>query len=175
MTQVARSAKAAPDRPRKRPAKTALRDALIAAGGVVSVVAEGFDVARQTIYDWIGFYQLDDQLARSRESMYDIAVDNILEAVEQKDLDMSRFVVTHMPVKGRARWSNRQELTGANGVPLNATPELISLMDRLGITGDELVAELERLLREEVEAPGLPAGSAADKPKTNRKKKKPAS
>ncbi|MCK6581084.1 MAG: hypothetical protein L6Q98_23565 [Anaerolineae bacterium] len=163
MTQVAKSKRTTPDRPRKRPAKTTLRAALIASGGVVSNVAEGFNVSRQTIYDWIAFYKLNEQLNLSRETMYDVAVDNILMAVEKNDLEMSRFVVTHMPTRGRARWSNRQEITGANGSPLNATPELVALMARAGISGDELVAELEMQLRREIEPASLPADAKRKK------------
>jgi hypothetical protein len=146
------------DKPRKRPGKLELRTALISGGGVVRAIADGYDVSRQTIYDWIEFYDLGDVLIRARTAMFDIAVDNILGAVDKGDLDMSRFVVTHMPTTERSRWSNRQELTGANGVPLNATPELITLMERLNISGDDLVRELETMLRNEVgSAPELPA------------------
>jgi hypothetical protein len=148
--------------PRKRPEKSILKDLLIEHGGVVSKVAKARGWSRTAVYEWIAFYdknlktdeaKLSTIIANARTAMYDMAADNILRIVEderdENHFDASKFVLTHMPVKDRERWSNRTELTGKDGTPLNASPELVRLMDKLSISGDELVAQLETLLREQ--------------------------
>jgi hypothetical protein len=151
------------DNPRKRPEKPILKQHLIDHGGVVSKVAKALGVSRQSIYDWIEFYDkgiktrdatLMSIVDSARMAMYDMAADNILRIVETEGddnhYDASKFVLTHMPVKHRDRWTNRTELTGKDGTPLNVSPELAKLMEKLSISPDELVAQLETLLREQV-------------------------
>lgn len=114
--------------------------------GILSEVAASFDVSRQTVYNWVKKYGLQDIVADARDSIHDIAEQNIFNAVKDGDLDMSKFVLTHMPTR-KERWSNRTELTGKDGEALALSPEVVALMARLNIPLNAVAEELEALIR----------------------------
>jgi transposase-like protein len=130
-----------------RVGKTSVRQALETHGGVISKVAESFNVSRQTVYNWIERYELREVVERTRDMMFDLAQDNILKAVTDGDVDVSKFVLTHMPTA--RRWSSRAELTGANGTPLGLSPDVIELMRRMGVEPSEVVKEFEEMVRQQ--------------------------
>lgn len=133
---------------RKRATPSAVKRALMEAGGVVQTVAEAFGVTRQTVYNWINEWQLHDVLDRTREAMFTMAEDNIRAAVEAGNLDMSKFVLTHMPVVSSRRWSNRTELTGADGAPLGLSEDVIKLLAERNLNPSDVVREFEQMIRE---------------------------
>lgn len=130
-----------------RVSRKSVRAALKAHGGIVAQVADSFNVSRQTVYNWIKEYGLRDEMEFARDTMFDIAERNVYIAVQMGDLDMSKFVLTHMP--NASRWSNRQELTGANGAPLGLSPEVIQLMQMLGMEPSDVVRQFEEMVRAE--------------------------
>lgn len=132
-----------------RVSRKSVREALKAHGGIVAQVAESFDVSRQTVYNWIKEYGLRDEMEFARDTMFDIAERNVYLAVQSGDLDMSKFVLTHMP--SNTRWSNRQELTGANGMPLGGLPQdVLEYMGKAGITPDVFMAQFVEMMRAEM-------------------------
>lgn len=135
-----------------RVSRKSVREALKAHGGIVAQVAESFDVSRQTVYNWIKEYGLRDEMEFARDTMFDIAERNVYLAVQAGDLDMSKFVLTHMP--SSTRWSNRQELTGANGSPLGLPADVIELMRKLNIQPEDLAVHLSELVRAEAAEKG---------------------
>lgn len=129
--------------------KTELRMALQTHGGVIAKVAEAYQVTRQTVYNWIDKYHLRDMVESSRVLMFDMAADNVFVAVEKGDFEASKFVLTHMPTP--RRWSNRQELTGANGMPLGGLPQdVLDYMGKMNITPDVFMAQFVEMMRAEM-------------------------
>lgn len=130
-----------------------IRLKLVEFGGNVSAVAEHFNVARQTVYNWIERYNLRDVVEDTRDKMFDTAERNISLAVEAGSLDASKFVLTHMPVQKERRWSSRQELTGEGGAPLNLSPDVIALLEARGMSLEEIKAEIEAEIRDALQSP----------------------
>ena len=129
--------------------KTELRMALQTHGGIVARVAKAYDVSRQTVYNWIDKYHLTEMVESSRKLMFDMAADNVFVAVSDGDFEASKFVLTHMPTP--RRWSNRQELTGANGMPLGGLPQdVLDYMGKMNITPDVFMAQFVEMMRSEM-------------------------
>lgn len=139
-------------RRRRRGTPETVKRALIEHGGVVQDVAEAFNVTRQTVYTWINQWGLHDVLDETRQSMFTMAEDNILNAVSNGDLDMSKFVLTHMPVKSARRWSNRTEVTGADGAPLVLSQDVLKLLAEQNLNPTDVVREFEQMIREQAAA-----------------------
>lgn len=129
--------------------KTELRQALQHHGGVIAKVAEAYQVTRQTVYNWIDKYHLREMVESSRVLMFDMAADNVFIQVEKGDFEASKFVLTHMPTP--RRWSNRQELTGANGMPLGGLPQdVLEYMQKMNVSPDAFMAQFVEMMRAEM-------------------------
>jgi len=129
--------------------KTELRQALQHYGGVIAKVAEAYQVTRQTVYNWIDKYHLREMVESSRVLMFDMAADNVFIQVENGDFEASKFVLTHMPTP--KRWSNRQELTGANGMPLGGLPQdVLDYMAKMNVSPDAFMAQFVEMMRAEM-------------------------
>lgn len=135
---------------RAKVSKLELRRALAEHGGLVGRVAEAFSVSRQTIYNWIEKYGLRDALSSSRTLMFDLAEDNVFRAVEAGDLDISKFVLTHMP--STRRWSSRAEVTGADGAPLALPADVVEMLAALGVSPSDVAKQFEAMIREQAAA-----------------------
>ena len=131
--------------------KTDLRRALDAHGGVIQQVADAYKVTRQTVYNWIDRYDLRGYVTAARKGMFEVAADNVYEAVMRGDLDSSKFVLTHMP-GGSQRWSSKTEITGKDGEPLVLSADVLAALRAMGIEPSEAVQEFERMIREQVKA-----------------------
>lgn len=128
--------------------KGRLRQVLIECGGVVAEVADSFGVTRQTVYNWIQKFELGDILEDAREGVYAMAQDNIFKAVKGGDLDMSKFVLTHMPTRSQKRWSSKHDVSATN-VSLPISEETKRRLDALGIGVDDILRELEQMIEDE--------------------------
>lgn len=132
-----------------KPSKREVRLALERHGGVIMHVAAAYNVSRTTVYDWIAKYKLQDVVQRSRFVMHDIAEDNVYRAAIRGDLDISKFILLHMPpAAGQMRWTSRSEITGKDGAPLFA-PDVLAILEQFGMTETEAVRQFEQLMREE--------------------------
>ncbi len=132
----------------KKVGKTDLRHALDAYGGIIAQVATHFSVERQTVYNWLDDYDLRDYVNVARRGMFEVAADNVYEAVMRGDLDISKFVLTHMP-GGTARWSSKTEITGKDGEPLMISPDVRDALREMGIELSEAVREFEEMVRQQ--------------------------
>lgn len=120
-----------------------LRRAIRETGGNVSQIAERFEMSRQAIYYQLDRYQLRDELNQYRRLMFDMAEGNVFDAVAGGDLDLSRFVLTHMP--GGNRWSSRHDVTvGA----VTLSPEALKMLEALGVDPETVGDEFERLIQQ---------------------------
>lgn len=134
----------------KKVGKTDLRRALEEHGGIISRVADAYSVTRQTVYNWIEHYELHDKVQAARKGLFDLAVDNVAKAVQEGDLEMSRFVLTHMPTT--ARWSSRSEITGKDGTPLVIAPDVMEILRGMGVQDSDLAKQFEDMIREMAKA-----------------------
>jgi len=126
-----------------RVTKGRVRSAIQDNGGVVAAIARQFDVTRQTVYNWLDKYDLHSEIEHARADIHDVAEANIFNAVMKGDLDMSKFVLTHMPSRQKKKWSSRHEVE--TGVKLS--PEALKLLDEMGIEADTVASEFEALIQ----------------------------
>jgi len=123
------------------PGKRELRLAIKEHGGVIADIAKHFTVSRQTVYRWLDDKNLRSEIPKARARLSDVSTDVIYQRLfnedEDKAFEAAKFVKLHMNDDGHV---------------LTLTPRLWALMLRMGISGDQLVAELEGLLPELVEA-----------------------
>jgi len=123
------------------PGKRELRLAIKEHGGVIADIAKYFTVSRQTVYRWLDDKDLRSEIPKSRARLSDVSTDVIYQRLfnedEDKAFEAAKFVKLHMNDDGHV---------------LMLPPRLWALLLRMGISGDQLVAELEELLPELVEA-----------------------
>lgn len=134
-----------------RVASRSVRVALEAHGGNISAVARSFNRSRQTVYNWIEEYDLWDDVKFDRDQMFEMAENNLFKAVQAGNIDVSKFVLTHMPTP--KRWSNRTEITGADGEAMFAlSPDVMALLKAMGVEPSDAHREFEAIIREQADA-----------------------
>lgn len=120
----------------KRPGKRSLRQAVHDCGGVISDLAATFDVSRQTIYDWLNYYNLRSEIHAARHAMREVAQDVIYERLFNADealrFEAARFVALHL--------RNDGELLAIN-------PSIIAMLEEMGADPSAVVREFEDLVR----------------------------
>jgi hypothetical protein len=100
--------------------------ALIKSGGVhrraAEILAEAYGrkCTRQTVYNYLKRHpELREVLEESREASIDQAESQLLDAVERGDINAIKF---YLETKGKLRgYTRRQEITGAEGRPIEVT------------------------------------------------------
>jgi hypothetical protein len=104
--------------------KKALIDALEKSLGVVTTACRQVGVGRTTYYDWI---KNDDKFANRVKDIQDIALD-FAESELHKQIEKGNTTATifYLKTKGKHRgYIERQEITGAEGVPNKIEVEII--------------------------------------------------
>tara|TARA_Y100000114_G_scaffold151827_1_gene169183 strand:- start:1239 stop:1592 length:354 start_codon:yes stop_codon:yes gene_type:complete len=104
--------------------KKALIDALEKSLGVVTTACRQVGVGRTTFYDWI---KNDDKFANRVKDIQDIALD-FAESELHKQIEKGNTTATifYLKTKGKHRgYIERQEITGAEGVPNKIEVEII--------------------------------------------------
>lgn len=118
----------------KRPGRRNLRIA-IHHYGVISEVAKHFDVPRQTIYNWLDYYDMRGEVTAARHQMREVAADVVYARLMAEDAekawDAAQFVLRHL--------RNDGEL-------LVLSPEVIAGLRRMGIPVSEAVRQFEELV-----------------------------
>ena len=112
----------------KRPTKEILeaqmlgltRDAIVNAGGNLAEAAKALDINRRTIYKRLEKYQgLVEELTDVRESTLDLAESKLMAAVTKGE---PWAICFKLKCHGKGRgYIERQEITGKDGQPLNAS------------------------------------------------------
>lgn len=120
--------------------KGELRRAIREEGGNISRVATRFDVSRQTVYNRVEALNLWPEVEVYRRMMFRMAEDNLLGAVEEGDIETSKFVVTRYP--GVDRWGTKTEVVGA----VKLSPETLRQLEAMGADPEELREQLEQIV-----------------------------
>jgi transposase-like protein len=128
--------------------KARAREVLAGYFGDISATARHFNVSRQTVYNWIERWNLADALDDARDNVFEMAEQNAYQRVIAGDWDASKFVLLNMPPgKRRARWSSKTDTSvTVEGIALS--PDVIALMQKLGISTSDAAREFETLIRE---------------------------
>lgn len=116
--------------------------------GDISATARHFNVTRQTVYNWIARWELTAALDDARDHVFEMAEQNIYQLVINGDYDASKFTVLNMPPgKRRARWSSKTD-SNLNVQGVTISPDVLALIERLGLSSSDVVREFESLIRE---------------------------
>jgi transposase len=126
--------------------KSDLKRAIQLDGGIVSKMAARFGVTRQTIYNRLDHYGLRGEIEKARETIYDMAVDNVVAWLDAGDPVMTRWALERYPSgnANKPRWTAKTEVT-VSSIPLS--DETMRLMEALGIQAEDVAAEFEALVR----------------------------
>jgi len=104
--------------------KKALLEALEKSLGVVTTACKRVGVGRTTYYDW---YNSDEEFKQSVDDLQNVALD-FAESQLHKQIAENSTTATifYLKTKGKKRgYVERQEITGAEGVPTNFQVEII--------------------------------------------------
>lgn len=123
-----------------------VREAIEAHHGNLSRVADALGSSRQTVYNYINKYRLDDAVESARNSIFDIAESNIFNAVKSGDVDVSKFVVTRMP--SARKWSSKSEIENEFKHSFDIPDDVADKLLEMGVDPSDAVREFITLIRE---------------------------
>tara|TARA_A100001201_G_scaffold142227_1_gene139828 strand:- start:607 stop:966 length:360 start_codon:yes stop_codon:yes gene_type:complete len=109
--------------------KKALLEALEKSLGVVTTACKRVGVGRTTYYDW---YNSDPEFKKEVDDLQNVALD-FAESQLHKQIAENSTTATifYLKTKGKKRgYIERQEITGADGVPTNVKIEIIKNADK---------------------------------------------
>jgi len=127
--------------------KREVRDAIAAENGVIAAIAARLAVTRQTVYSYLDKFDLWGEIEAGRDRIYKLAQRNVSNAVEEGDLDTSKWVVSRLGKNDG--WAQRSELTGADGAALVLSPDTAAAMQRLNLTPEQLAGIVEEMVQAE--------------------------
>jgi len=129
-----------------RTTKTAEIAAIKGSRGVKSAIALRLGCARNTLYNYLERWpDLKTLLDDESEALVDNAEIMLAVAVAAGDI---RAITFTLATKGKTRgYSQRTEITGADGGALIIAPDVLSAMTRLGLETSDVVREFEALIR----------------------------
>jgi len=129
-----------------RTTKTAVIAAIKGSRGVKSAIALRLGCARNTLYNYLERWpDLKTLLDDESEALVDNAEIMLAVAVAAGDI---RAITFTLATKGKTRgYSQRTEITGADGGALIIAPDVLSAMTRLGLETSDVVREFEALIR----------------------------
>ena len=104
--------------------KKALLDALEKSLGVVTTACKKVGIGRTTYYDW---YNTDPEFKKKVDDLQNVALDFAESQLHRQIAENSTSAtIFYLKTKGKKRgYVERQEITGANGVPTNFQVEII--------------------------------------------------
>lgn len=129
-----------------RVTKATVAAAIKGSRGVKSVIAARLGCARNTVYNYLDRWpDLQTLLDDESEALVDTAEVMLASAVASGDI---RAITFTLATKGKARgYSQRTEITGADGGALVIAPDVLAAMGRLGLETSDVVREFEALIR----------------------------
>tara|TARA_B100000963_G_C22208347_1_gene486178 strand:- start:73 stop:432 length:360 start_codon:yes stop_codon:yes gene_type:complete len=104
--------------------KKALLDALEKSLGVVTTACKKVGIGRTTYYDW---YNTDPEFKKKVDDLQNVALDFAESQLHRQIAENSTSAtIFYLKTKGKKRgYVERQEITGADGVPTNFQVEII--------------------------------------------------
>lgn len=139
--------KAREEKPRKtRVTKATFAAAIRGSRGVKSVIATRLGCARNTVYNYLERWPdmktlLDDE----SEMLVDLAEVQLFNLIAEKDV---RAITFALATKGKNRgYSQRTEITGADGGAIVIAPDVLSTLAQLGLDTGDVAREFEALIR----------------------------
>jgi len=128
-----------------------LRKAIEGSFGIKATVVRRLGCAPQTLDNYLARRpELRALLAAESDSIIDTAESKLVEALHEGDWRAVQFT---LETKGKGRgWVKRSEVTGANGTPLGLSAETMALLQSVGVTAEEVTAQFELMIREQVAA-----------------------
>jgi hypothetical protein len=104
--------------------KKALLKALEQTLGVVTTACRKVDVGRTTYYDWM---RDDEEFNKSVQELSNVALDFVESKLFENIRDgKTSEIIFYLKTKGKSRgYIERQEITGADGMPTNFQIEII--------------------------------------------------
>lgn len=104
--------------------KKALLDALEKSLGVVTTACKKVGIGRTTYYDW---YNTDKEFKKQVDDLQNVALDFAESQLHRQIAENSTSAtIFYLKTKGKKRgYVERQEITGADGVPTNFQVEII--------------------------------------------------
>lgn len=120
-----------------------MREAIQAAGGVITETARALDVSRSTVYNWLEKHpELREYVKIERDGLVDRAELNIAIAVNAGDVDVSKFVLERL---GRNRgWTKQIDVGRAVELP----PEVESLLRDMDISLESVAEQMLPILQQ---------------------------
>ena len=109
--------------------KKALIEALEKSLGVVTTACKSLGVGRTTFYGWL---KEDDEFAEKVNDIQNIALDFVESKLFENIRDgKTSEMIFYLKTKGKSRgYIERQEITGADGMPTNFQIEIIKREDK---------------------------------------------
>ena len=104
--------------------KKALLEALEKTLGIVSNACKKADVGRTTYYEW---YNNDEDFRKKADDLQNVALDFVESQLHKQIAKQSTAAtIFYLKTKGKKRgYIERQEITGADGMPTNFQIEII--------------------------------------------------
>ena len=123
------------------PGRTSLRKAIRECGGIITDVAERYQVTRQTVYRWVDRYSLRDEINDARQDVrnvaFDVIYDRLYNLYDDKAYEAARFVTLHLKPDG-------------NLLPIS--PRAAAILRRLGIPTSDVASQFEMLIQQIADA-----------------------
>jgi hypothetical protein len=140
---------------KKKFTETAVRRAINEAGSSVKAVADHLGVTPRTIRNYLNEFNLWQELLISQQLLKMIAAGNVIHAVENGDLDTSKWVLERL---GKDEgWAKRTEITGADGSRLlELPPDVLKMMAEEGLDPAKVFQTLRQMLEARAAQKQLP-------------------
>jgi hypothetical protein len=128
--------------------RKALREAIKGSRGIKTEVARALGCSRQTVDTYLKRYpDLEAQLVSERETLVDLAESKLAVLIEHLDV---RAIMFALETLGKKRgYTKRVEATGADGAPLGLSPDVLGLIEAMGLGVSDVVRAFEEMIRAE--------------------------
>lgn len=147
MSDIEQLIKARATSPKKpRVTKATVAAAIKGSRGVKSVIAKRLDCARNTVYNYLERWpDLKTLLDDESEMLVDAAEIKLFDLIVDGDV---RAITFALATKGKNRgYSQRTEITGADGGAIVIAPDVLSTLAQLGLDTSDVAREFEALIR----------------------------
>lgn len=128
----------------RKPGSASLRKAIRDHGGVISEIANYYEVSRRTIYNWMDHYELRDEIKKARAQMRDVAEDVMYQVLIDEPAPDDDKAKDRQVAVAKFTLSN----TNQRGEFVPISDEVLRLLPRIGMTLDDAAQIFEDMIRE---------------------------